>query len=76
MHQILEKDVTASRKERVRRIGLIGRMGQLLVCLTSLTESDRSDGVRIPGGGAKLNGLERWEDFMKRQSLFLCTFAD
>lgn len=75
MHQILEK-MSLQVEGRVRRIGRIGRTDRTLVVPTGLTSSDRSDRVRIPGGGAKLNGLERWEDFMKRQSLFLCTFAD
>lgn len=69
MHQILEK-MSLQVEGRDRQIGRIGRTDRTLVGQTE------SDGIRIPGGGVKSDVLERWEDFMKRQSLFLCTFAD
>lgn len=69
MHQILEK-MSLQVEGRDRQIGRIGRTDRTLVSQTE------SDGVRIQGGGVKSDVLERWEDFMKRQSLFLCNFAD
>lgn len=58
MHQILEKDVTASRRERVRRVGLIGVAGK--------DGSDKSDFVRQgrTGSGFREEGSNRtyWKD--------------